>query len=118
MPRTHREYAGWTPQRLVRWAEKSGPATAQLVTTILAARAHPQQGYRSCLGVMRLGKAYGDARLEAACRRALALGATSFKSVQSILKRNLDQQPLPSTEASQTAEPITHANIRGSKYYH
>ncbi len=118
MPHTHREYAGWTPQRLVRWAEKSGPATAQLVSTILAARAHPQQGYRSALGIMRLGKAYGDARLEAACRRALALGTTRFKSVQSILKRNLDQQPLPRTDAAQTHEPIAHTNIRGPRYYH
>ncbi len=118
MPRAHREYAGWTPQRLVHWAEHSGPATAQLVATILAARAHPQQGYRSCLGIMRLGKTYGDARLEAACRRALALGSTRFKSVQSILERNLDQQPLPRIDESQTPEPIAHHNIRGPGYYH
>ena len=117
MPRAHREYAGWTPQRLVRWAEKTGPATAELVAAILAARAHPQQGYRSALGIMRLGKAYGDARLEAACRRALLLGARSFKSVQSILKRHLDQQPLPSTD-ERSAEPIAHPNIRGADYYH
>jgi transposase len=101
----------------VRWAEKSGPATAELVSTILASRKHPQQGFRSCLGLMRLGKTYTDQRLEAACQRALALGAVSFKSVQSILKTALDQQPLPETSTQQSL-PIDHPNIRGSKYYH
>ena len=117
MPRAHRQYASWTPERLVRWAEKSGPATAELVSTILASRKHPQQGFRSCLGLMRLGKTYTDQRLEAACQRALALGAVSFKSVQSILKTALDQQPLPETSTQQSL-PIDHPNIRGSKYYH
>jgi transposase len=117
MPQAHRQYASWTPARLVRWAQKSGPATAELVATILATRKHPQQGFRSCLGIMRLGKSYTDERLEAACRRALALGAVSFKSVQSILKTALDQQPLPET-STQQALPIDHPNIRGGKYYH
>jgi transposase len=117
MPRAHREYAEWTPQRLVRWAEKTGLATAEVVTTILATRAHPQHGFRSCLGIMRLGKTYGDTRLEAACRRALAVGATSYKSIQSILKTGLDQQPLPQPPAAET-QPIDHPNIRGGAYYH
>ena len=73
MPRAHQQYAEWTPQRLVRWAERSGPATAELVATILGSRAHPQQGFRACLGIMRLGKTYTDARLESACRRALQI---------------------------------------------
>lgn len=117
MPQAHRQYASWTPERLVRWAEKSGPATATLISTILASRKHPQQGFRSCLGVMRLGKVYTDQRLEAACQRALALGAVSFKSVQSILKTGLDQQPLPETSVQESL-PIDHPNIRGGKYYH
>ncbi len=117
MPHAHQQYAHWTPQRLVRWAEKTGPATAQLVATILSSRKHPQQGFRSCLGIMRLGKNYTDQRLEAACRRAMVLGAASFKSVQSILKVGLDQQPLPEAP-TQEALPIDHPNIRGRKYYH
>jgi transposase len=117
MPQAHRQYADWTPQRLVQWAHNSGPATAELVATILASRAHPQQGFRSCLGIMRLGKAYGDARLEAACERALKLGACSFKSLQSILKNGLDRQALAQAEAP-APDPITHANIRGAGYYH
>jgi transposase len=117
MPKAHRQYAQWTPQRLVRWAEKSGPATAELIAIILRSRAHPQQGFRSCLGIMRLGKSYTDERLEAACRRALHLNATSYKSVKSILDKDLDRLPLPETEAA-PQEPIVHPNIRGAGYYH
>ncbi len=116
MPRPHREYAEWTPQRLVAWANKTGPATAALITHILERRRHPQQGFRSCLGILRLGKHYGDARLEAACLRALRIGATTFKSVESILKHNLDLQPLP--DAAQPDLPLAHDNVRGPEYYH
>jgi transposase len=116
MPQAHRHYAEWTPQRLIDWAAKTGPATAAMVETILARRAHPQQGFRSCLGLLRLGKDCGEQRLEAACRRALAVGGTSFKSVQAILKHGLDRQPLPSGEPARPAP--AHGNLRGPKYYH
>jgi len=117
MPKAHQQYANWTPRRLVSWAEKTGPATAGLVSTILTHRKHPQQGFRSCLGIMRLGKAYGDERLEAACRRAVKLEAFSFRSVHSILKNGLDRQSLLAME-EETSEPIDHPNIRGGSYYH
>jgi transposase len=116
MPPAHRHYAEWTPQRLVRWATHSGPAVAQVVETILTSRPHPQQGFRACLGLMRLGKSYGEERLEAACQRALTIGACSYKSVESILKHGLDRQPVPDKSAAPTA--TRHANIRGPKYYH
>ncbi len=116
MPKSHRQYAEWTPQRLIRWAEKTGAATAGVVQTILARRAHPQQGYRSCLGIMRLGKSFGEDRLEAACRRALKLGSCSYKSIESILRQGLDRQALP--EQQQPDLSIAHENIRGSDYYH
>ena len=115
MPKAHRHHAEWTPQRLIRWAAASGPATAQVVETILASRPHPQQGFRSSLGIMRLGKSYGTARLEAACRRALTIGACSYKSIESILKRGLDQRPLPPKPAA--APSLRHDNIRGPSYY-
>jgi transposase len=117
MPRPHREYAEWTPRRLVEWAMKTGPATAELVGDILARRRHPQQGFRSCLGILRLGKTYGEGRLEAACTRALKIGAASYKSIESILKHGLDREPLPEpAPASQL--PLDHDNVRGPKYYH
>ena len=115
MPTAHQRYAEWTPQRLIHWAAHSGLATAQVVETILASRPHPQQGFRSCLGIMRLGKSYGDERLEAACQRALTLGACSYKSLESILKNGLDRRPLP-PQPDATAGP-PHANIRGPHYY-
>ncbi|MCP3878285.1 MAG: IS21 family transposase [Sulfitobacter sp.] len=116
MPSSHRHYAEWTPQRLIGWAEKSGPATASVVRTILERRAHPQQGFRSCLGIMRLGKSYSDERLEAACRRALKLGACSYKSIESILRQGLDRKALP--EQQELELSIEHDNLRGSDYYH
>jgi transposase len=116
MPTSHRSYAEWTPQRLIRWAEKTGPATAGVVQTILERRAHPQQGFRSCLGIMRLGKSFGEQRLEAACRRALTLGACSYKSIESILRQGLDRKALP--EQQDLDLSIAHENIRGSDYYH
>ena len=115
MPERHRAQAEWTPQRLVCWAGKTGPSTAALVKHILAARVHPEQGFRSCLGLMRLGKRFGEKRLEAACRRALALGAHAYKNVEAILKNDLDRKPLP----PRTPEPpeIDHDNLRGPDYY-
>lgn len=115
MPRAHREYAEWTPTRLVAWAEQTGPVTAKLIAHIMAARAHPQQGFRSCLGIMRLGKSYGRSRLEAACARALALGASSYRSIESILRQGLEQQPLPARNDS--TPTIAHPNVRGRDYY-
>jgi transposase len=117
MPKAHRQYAEWTPKRLIRWASGSGVATARVVETILESRAHPQQGFRSCLGIMRLGKSYGAERLEAACRRALKIGACSYKSIESILKNELDQKPLPEPPKP-SSPPASHANIRGPEYYH
>ena len=116
MPKAHQQYVEWTPQRLIQWAATSGAATSRVVETILESRPHPQQGFRSCLGIMRLGKRYGAERLEAACRRALKIGACSYKSIESILKQGLDQTPLPTQ--TKAKPPVDPDNIRGPKYYH
>jgi transposase len=113
MPRPHREYAEWTPERLVRWAQKAGPSVAGLVETVMATRVHPQHGFRSCLGILRLGERYGFERLEAACRRALQIGAASYRSVSSILKAGLDRQE----SLLESARPLAHENLRGASYY-
>jgi transposase len=115
MPRAHREYLEWTPERLVSWAKKTGPETARLVEEIMASRPHPQQGFRSCLGLLSLGKTYGPERLEAACRRALFIRGLSYKSVKSILASGLDDKPLPSPKPTQLV--LAHENIRGADYY-
>jgi transposase len=91
MPASHRAHLQWTPSRLINWGRQAGPATGRLVEEILASRPHPEQGYRSCLGVMRLSRRYGSERLEAACSRALAIASPSYRSVDSILKHGLDR---------------------------
>ena len=116
MPEKHRLFAEqWSPERFSRWAEKIGPATGALITHVLQARRHPEQSYRSCLGILRLAKTYSDARLEAAAQRALTLGARSVRSVESILKHRLDEQPLH--EAPECPLPDDHDNLRGPSYF-
>lgn len=115
MPESHRRHAEWTPSRIVAWAEKTGPSAASLVAGILERRRHPEQGYRSALGIIRLGDRYGSERLEAACCRALFMSSYSYKSVESILSHNLDSQPLP--EKHHVRPHPHHQNVRGGKYY-
>ncbi len=115
MPEAHRRHAEWTPSRIIAWADKTGTATAELVGEIMARRPHPEQGFRSALGIMRLANHYGGDRLEAACRRALSVRSFSYRSVESILKSGLDQKPL----SNQAPQPSNggHANVRGPRYY-
>ena len=115
MPTAHREYADWTPDRLVRWAAQSGPSVARTVEDIMGRRSHPQQGFRSCLGIMTLSKKFGPERLEAACARALSIGIPTYKSIASILRNKLDTVPLP--ERQPAPQKLDHANIRGAGYY-
>jgi len=115
MPKAHRKYLEWTPSRIIHWAGQNGPNTQNLVTCIMESRKHPEQGFRSSFGIMRLGKRYSPERLEAACGRALALKAYSYKNVESILKQGLDRQTL---EVHTEVKPVLHYNIRGREYYH
>jgi transposase len=117
MPRSHRAHAEWTPSRLIRWASKTGPATGRLVTEILRSRPHPEQGYRACLGIMRLGRRYGAARLEAASCRAEQLRSYSYRTVKNILSSAQDRLPFDELEAQSTQPTPVHANIRGAGYY-
>jgi transposase len=115
MPSSHQRYADWTPERLRRQAGAIGRNTSALVEIILRERTHPEQGFRACVGIVRLAKTYGRERLEAACGRALEIGARSYSSVNSILKNHLDRQR-PATPADGPA--IAHDNIRGPTYFH
>ena len=116
MPKSHREHAEWTPQRLIHWAEQTGPNTAGVIAHILERRIHPQHGFRACLGILRLSKQHGEERLEAACQRALALGACSYKSLESILRQGLERLPL--AQQNLPLLPEEHINLRGPGYYH
>lgn len=115
MPKAHREHAEWSPSRILSWAATLGPETAKLAEAILSSRPHPEQGYRSCLGILRLSKKYGGERVEAACARAMSVGARSYRNVESILKTGLDRV----AAADRTGAPArAHENIRGRDYYH
>ncbi|HET9489418.1 MAG TPA: IS21 family transposase [Methylomirabilota bacterium] len=116
MPKAHQHHLEWTPSRLIRWAETIGPQTAALVAAILADRPHPEQGYRSCLGLLRLSRRDGAARLEAACARAFAAGARSYRHVDSILKHGLDHLPPLEPPLQLTLVPV-HEHLRGRDYY-
>lgn len=115
MPRAHRKHLEWTPSRLIRWGQSIGVHTGVLVEKILESKPHPEMGYRSCLGILRLAKQYGPDRLEAACARGNAIGARSYRQIASILKHNLDRVAL---ETPDDEEPIEHENVRGPDYYH
>jgi transposase len=115
MPPAHQAHADWGPDRMTRWAKKIGQQTTQFIDHMIASRSFPQQAYRSCLGLLRMGERFGDARLEKACSIALAAGATRYQQVESILKKRLDTLP---DSHEQTAPVVSeHENIRGSKYY-
>lgn len=116
MPSTHRAYVTWTPERLIAWAEKSGPATARLVVGILERRPHPELAYRSVLGLLRLGQQHGESRLEAGCARAERLGAYSYRTVANILRHALDRLPLDDEGAPDPSCGVHH-NLRGAGYY-
>ena len=115
MPAAHLAHSGWTPAKLLTWATKIGPATATLVERLLLEKQHPEQAYRAGLGLMRLARENGSPRMEAACARATILGSHRYASVSSILKKGLDQQPLPAKQAELLLPP--HANVRGPLYY-
>jgi transposase len=116
MPHAHRAHREWSPSRLIRWGATVGPQTALLVEQILASRPHPEQGYRSCLGLLRLTKQYGAERVEAASTRAVAVGARSYRHVEAMLKHGLDRVALEADDSSSSPRRV-HANVRGPAYY-
>ena len=127
MPTHHRFREDWTPERIRKQASKIGPNTEAFVEVVMRERKHPEQGYRTCLGVLRLAKNFGNDRLEAACERAIEINARSYTSLHSILKNGLDRQPRTRATMSHCAPfvreqwrmpTITHPNIRGADYFH
>jgi transposase len=117
MPAAHQKHAEWTPSRILGWARTVGPKTSALAEAILAEHRHPEHGYRSCLGLFRLAKRYGNERVEAACARALTVSARSYRHVESILKHGFDRAPALATE-SVPSTGVVHENVRGRDYYH
>jgi len=114
-PKSHQAHLEWTPSRMVEWAGKVGPHTAQMVSRILNEKPHPEMGYRACLGLIRLARKHSPERMEAACQRGLLTGAIGYRHIRSILENQLDSQPLPAAPPSRTAPD--HENLRGPEYF-
>ena len=114
MPKSHRSFLEVTPSVITAWSFKVGQATHEVIHTILNSKQHPDQSYRSCLGIMRMGKRYSNERMEAACQRAVTFGSCSYRSLKSILEKGLDQHPITPDEPGPNIE---HTNIRGKSYY-
>ena len=118
MPSSHRRYAEWTPERFRRWGAEIGPSTEGLILAILAARPHPEQGFRTCLGVLRLYRDIDKARAEAVSVRAIAIGGFNYKSIASLLRLSANADPSAHPAKGQPAAVIIHANLRGPGYFH
>jgi len=113
-PKSHQKHLEWTPSRLIHWGNSIGPNTGILVERILQKFKHPEQGYRSCLGLLSLSKQVPIERMEAASLRALTINSPSYRSVKSILQKGLDKTGVATTDERTTP---SHGNIRGSEYY-
>lgn len=114
MPRAHRHYAEWSPERFCRWGADIGPDTEGLIIAILSRRPHPEQGFRTCLGVLRHYKTLASSRAESVSAYALSTGALNSKSVASIIAHNLDL----AAPAQEGGSVDSHANVRGARYFH
>ncbi len=121
MPIAHQKQSQWSPERLQSWAKDLGANVLKLVCKMMARKAHPEQGYRACLGLLNLSRNYDAQRLDRACHRALSINSPTVRSVKSILQQGIDQLELPiegqQSESDQSSHD-EHDNIRGSQYFH
>lgn len=116
MPKSHQEYAKWTPERITSWAKSIGPNTEKLMTDIMGQHVIPYQAFRCCQGILVLADKYSEERLELAAKRALHIGAYRYQNIASILKNGLEKAPLPILESASSQSP-EHDNVRGEQYY-
>ena len=121
-PASHRAHLEWSPSRLIDWGKTIGVHTAALIEHVIRTKPHPEQGYRSALGILRLGKKFGDVRLERACEKAFAIKSPAYKTVKTMLAQRMEAAPLRGGNgdgpAESTAERLGGANVRGRGYYH
>jgi hypothetical protein len=106
----------WNPQRFISWAESIDKYVKEFICLILDKKQHPEQSYKSCLGILSLEKKYTRKRLINACTMALEFGVYNYKIVQNILEKEMDMYQI-NTEEKETPEMPDHQNIRGENYY-
>jgi len=114
MASTHQFLTEWTPQRFINWGASIDKHVEVLIVNILEKKQHPEQAYKSCMGILSLEKKVGRDRLINACKRALEFNVYNYKTVLNILERGLDK----TNNEQYSIEPLPeHDNIRGKKYY-
>jgi hypothetical protein len=119
MPKSHREYGKWPPERMLSWGKSLGPNVGRVVDAILGRYRNPEFGYRAVQALVRDAQRFGNDRLDAACARALVIagpGGPTRKSVNAILKRKLETRALPTDEPEPTSF-AHHEHIRGGDYF-
>lgn len=113
MAPAHQRQADHTIPRVMAWAGSIGPSALALVEVVMSRKKHPEQGVKTCFGILGFSKTFGPQRLENACVRALRFKTFTYKSIQSILQSRLDEQAEPQARALPR-----HGNIRGGDYFH
>ncbi|GAH41625.1 unnamed protein product, partial [marine sediment metagenome] len=114
-PSNHRFYSEWSPERIHRWAKSIGEEVDQVIENVIKSRKHPEQAFKACMGILSMGKKYGDVRLNKACRKANKFGTCSLKRIESMIKLGLEEEKQPQLELISTIPD--HENIRGGQYY-
>jgi transposase len=119
-PASHRAHLEWTPSRLIRWGQSIGANTSTVIEYVIRTRPHPEQGYRSALGILRLAEKFSPTRLEQACEKALAIQSPGYRTVKTLLEQRMEAAPLPAGDArtEDTVAQLGAANVRGRGYYH
>lgn len=115
MPESHKWQDNWNPEKLTTWAESKGESVVAVIEAVLSSRQHPEQSYKTCMGILSLSKNYGDVRLDKACKCALDYENCSYKMIKNILNNNMDLMNSESTDVNSTLPE--HENIRGNQYY-
>jgi len=114
MPSNHRFVDGWRSERFIKWASKLGEPVVSFIQRLLDSRDHPEQAFKSCMGILKLEKKYDRQALKHACKKALELNVISYKFINNSLKNNTHK--MDPQEKNDIKLPF-HDNIRGKENY-
>ena len=114
LPSHHQFVSDWSPDKFINWASGYGEETEHYIRKVLESKQHPEQAYKSCIGILSFGKKYGKARLKNACKRAIYYNSYSYNTIKNILKKGLDK--IEFEKQKQFTLPL-HENVRGESYY-
>jgi hypothetical protein len=117
-PASHRAHLEWTPSRLIEWGRSVGVHTAAVIDHVIRSKPHPEQGYWSALGILRLSRSCGAERLELACARALDIPSPHYRTIKTMLKQRMEGVRSSESAAAESSAALGAANVGGPRYYH